>query len=172
MIMNWLKHNWFKVGILLIVALAVTYYFGIFLPNQSQKSSLLKFQEQCASSAKAFFEYYIPDPQERQNDEYSNHFSTKLNKCFLLIKKPTLPYATSGGNLYKKDLYAAIEKKQYGRYEWQSKSPVFSRDGFLAACAMFPEGDPNNFKLCNPKNKDFDSSEMEFDNFVGLYMSN
>ncbi len=170
---KWIKENRITTAIILVlvVVLAVV-YFG----KQPAKTSLNTFdvdlQTKCASSAKTFFEYYIPDPQERQNDEYSNHFNTKLNKCFVLVKKPTLPYATSGGNLYEKDLYDAIEKKQYGRYEWQSKSSVFSRDGFLAACAMFPEGDSNNFKLCSPQNKDFDSSEMEFDNFVKGYMEN
>src|SRR4051812_22256829 len=115
---KWIKENKITaiIIIVLVAVLAIVYFC-----KQPTKTSLdaldIDLQTKCASSAKTFFEYYISDPQERQSDEYSNHFSTKLNKCFVLIKKPTLPYVTSSGNLYEKDLFDAIEKKQYGRYE-------------------------------------------------------
>src|ERR1700686_4217268 len=107
---KWIKENRITTAIVLVLAVvfAIVYFYKQ-PANTSLNASEVDLQNKCASSAKTFFEYYIPDPQERQNDEYSNHFSTKLNKCFVLIKKPTLPYPTTGGNLYEKDLYDAIE---------------------------------------------------------------
>jgi len=155
----------------LVVILAMV-YFGKQPTKTSLNTSDVELQTKCASSAKTFFEYYIPDPQERQNDEYSNHFNTKLNKCFVLVTKPYLPYETSGGNLYAKYLFDAIEKKEYGSYEWITSKGQSLGNGLLMSCAINPDGDPNNFKLCSPENKDFPRSQAEFDNLIKGYMEN
>ena len=175
---KWIKEN--KITTTIVIVLVIV--FGIIYTqkqsikteNQNSKTSLdisnINLQTKCASSAKSFFEYYIPDPQERQNDEYSNHFSIKLNKCFVLVTKPYLPYETVGGNLYGKYLYDAIEKKQYGIYEWATSKGQSLGNGMLMSCAMMPDGDENNFKVC--VTKDFSRSQAEFDAFAGTYMEN
>src|ERR1035437_1110893 len=114
-----IKQNWFKLSlviILLIIVISASIYFLTLPSKTSSDKSDFSLQANCAAQAKAFFEYYVPDLQERQNDEYSNHFNTKLNKCFVLITKPLSPGENSGYYLY---LYDAVEKKGYGNYEWE-----------------------------------------------------
>ena len=47
--MNWLKENWFKVGILaaiLVVSISVGYYYMIFLPQKEEERTKIESQKQ------------------------------------------------------------------------------------------------------------------------------
>ncbi len=171
-----MKENKITSGVVLILLAS---FLLTFLYRQSPKiaqdTSSTNLQGMCASQAKIFFEYYIKisefgTPNDRQGDEYTNHFSVKLNKCFILITN-RYPYSVDDADVYKKDLYDATEKKQYGAYRWWVYK---NTDGELGVCKLFPNGntstdgtlssldDLNKFKVCH--------SEAEFDTLVKEYM--
>jgi hypothetical protein len=76
-----------------------------------------QLQRECASDAKAFFDYFETDMRMKSNDEYSNHFNARLGKCFVLITHGI----TGVNDIYSKTLFDAVERKEYGHYWWQSK---------------------------------------------------
>lgn len=174
---NFLKQNWFKFSVLTVFIILVCGVF-IYLQNINKSTSQEKvdivtnetkvknidFQIKCASQAKVFFEYFTSDPLGRKEDEFSNYYNSKLNKCFVLVKRyirtRDSDYLPSG---FSKDLYDAIEKKKYGSYSMPDK---IKKDSEVAPlwCEMYPEGNDSSIKNCN--------SEDEFDAFVDTYMKN
>ena len=78
--MNWIKENWFKAGLLaaiIVVALSMTYYYVIFLPQketielaQEKQQQLLRNQEKCRETGtKAYNDY------KQNNPFYASSFS-------------------------------------------------------------------------------------------------
>ena len=131
---NFLKENWFKVVILLILTLIFCFYiFGYFLPKERQ-ATLLNLQEKCSNQSEKFFtkgdNYKNSDGFEFN---YTNHFNFKLNKCFILIS------ATNVNDDYLSlDLYDVLEVKHFASYIGHSicNSTVLSMINKSNKCKM------------------------------------
>jgi hypothetical protein len=135
--------------IVLIIVLAVV-YFNRQPTKNSLDTSEVDIQTKCASQAKAFFDYWETDPEAKQNDEYSNHYNVKVNKCFVKIKIPIL--SSPDKKTYTEYLFDAIEKKQYGNF--MVGIPTYGKP---IICEIL-----DNF--CQTRD--------EYDNFVNSYMEN
>lgn len=109
---KFIKENWFKVVIILIIIVGIcVYYFGYFLPQKNQLA-MLALQEKCANQAQKFF---TDGDRYKDSDgimfDYKNHFNSKLNKCFILI------YASSlKDDFLSIDLFDVLEIKHYASY--------------------------------------------------------
>ncbi len=124
--------------------------------NQDLQAQLTKQQQvnnfdldtQCSKQAQIFFDYWETDPVAKQNDEVSNHYNIKLNKCFVKIRQGINP----SNNYYTEYLFDAIEKKQYGNFS--VGIPTYQKP---LICEMLD-------KFC--QNQD------EYNTFVNGYMNN
>jgi hypothetical protein len=107
---NFLKNNWFKITIILLIIIATCfYYFSYFLPQERQ-TRLLGLQEQCSTQAQNFFTTNGYTPSDGTTFNYTDHFNSKLNKCFILVNS----YDNNGTELI--DLYSVLEGKHYAEY--------------------------------------------------------
>ncbi|MHB8651760.1 MAG: hypothetical protein ACYC8S_01355 [Minisyncoccota bacterium] len=88
---NFIKENWFKVGLLIILVAVVFIYW-----NQTQKQkvvsvspSITDSQASCADEAKLELNSAQNNPvaynANFNNFNESNHYNQNLNKCFVLI---------------------------------------------------------------------------------------
>jgi len=152
---KWIKEN--KITTAIVVVLVVVFGLGYFvkdsvkIENHQQKvvvTSDIDLQTKCSAQAKIFFDYYT-GANKNQSNEYSNHYNSKLNKCFVLIKH----HALDGFDFDTKDLFDAIEKSQYGS---------FGSGSIGNHCDLYSDGNKNNVKLCE--------TEESFDVFVSGYM--
>jgi hypothetical protein len=141
------------------------------LSSQKENSKTLSdsndidLQTKCASSAKSFYEYFVTDPVQRATAEYSNHYNSNLNKCFVSIKQySTLDTGGFHSTGSEKDLFDAIEKKKYGSYSWMSEKDKKYWDVPPLWCEMYVDGNESSLKTCK--------SEEEFDAFTTGYMTN
>ena len=107
-----MKENWFKI-VIAVVIFAGGYFIG-HSPFSKTSANDFGLQEKCASQAKEFFEYIYPNKAERDEEEYSNHYNSRLNKCFIRIRHAIL--ASSDSPFFSLQLWDAVEKKQYGSY--------------------------------------------------------
>jgi outer membrane lipopolysaccharide assembly protein LptE/RlpB len=116
----------------------------------------IALQEKCSEAAKKMFD--AAGYKVANLDSYTNHWNTKLNKCFI----STLSYLIGQDKSVsrEKDLYDVYENTQYGTFFRSSATDSLGSPD----CEMYPGGDRNNFQKCN--------SEIEFDNFVNQYMKN
>ena len=165
---KWIKEN--KITTIIIIILVL--FFGtLYLQKQPTKTeyqnpkvalntSDIDLQTKCASQAKIFFDYFISDSQERQSDEYSNHYNATLSKCFVLIKHGI----TSVNDIYTKNFFDAIEKKQYGSYAWKSQQGKKYWEVPPFDCTIYSDGNQDTVKACK--------TEEEFDAFVATYIKN
>lgn len=166
---KWIKGN--KITTTIIVVLVA--FFGVVyfskqpvqIENKDLKTkaivSNVDLQTKCASQAKSFMDYYVVDQQEKQADEYTNHYNAKMDKCFVLIKHGiTVSDGTFG--VYTKNLFDAIEKKQYGSYGWQAQQGKKYWEVAPYDCTIYVDGNQNNTKTC--------TSEEEFDTLTSTYM--
>lgn len=161
---KWIKENRITTAIILVLVI-------VFAAKTSLNTSDVELQTKCASSAKTFFESFVSDPQERQIDEYSNHFNTKLNKCFVLIIRKHQT-DTILGYLSDKFLYSAVERKEYGELHEIYDGKIAGADHLLVPCIMLKNGDSNDSKSCDQGDKDNlgSANNVQFDNFVKGYM--
>jgi|GEM_PF-3095866 len=139
--------------ILILIILGLGYYNytlsnkidGVVSQASVNAESGYNKQEDCAKQAQSFFNYYITDPAERNVDEYSNHYNSKLDKCFVLLQ-----YPITDSNIYFSEyLFDAVEKKLYG--------------SFTAGASLKPPLE------CKTLDK-FCYSKDTFDTFVKTYM--
>ncbi len=141
---NFLKDNWFKIGliiVLLIIACSVGYYLIIV---QGQKSDIA-LQAECADqAAKAFKNLGYTD-----TDLFTDHYNHRLNKCFMEVKN------SNELGLMASDLYDANELKSYADWTFGSNPPV-------SVCNF------NGKEIMDITNCNNDS----FDAFVKPYMTN
>ncbi len=113
---KFLKENWFKLGILIVVAMigsSVAYYYFYSLPkmNREVKSNKENFELQamCSKKADEFFGDYI------HGRTYTVHYNHKLNKCFGLTEE----YLNGDGfSNFTINLWDVYEGKTYAG--WQS----------------------------------------------------
>lgn len=166
---KWIKEN--KITLFTIIVFIIAsglVYFNLNMDHDIENSAItnnLDLQIKCATQAKTFFDYFITDPESKETSELSNHYNTKLNICFALIKQ----YKQTGtgisvSNGTQKDLYDAVEKKVYGSYAWMSESPKKYWDVSPLWCDTYINGNTNNHKVCE--------SEEEYDAFTSIYMNN
>ncbi|MDD4182213.1 MAG: hypothetical protein PHT53_00105 [Candidatus Omnitrophica bacterium] len=123
---NWIKQNWFKIGVLLALitmSLSVAYYFVLFLPNNQRfsgevasksASEIMDFENKCFSAASEFFKENGFDPK---NSGFQNHYNNKLNKCFINIKSAKV--GEDGRLSFYKALYDVYNRKMYGENSWK-----------------------------------------------------
>jgi len=84
---DFLKDNLFKIGFLIIVLIIVGlvfYYFTIYPRQQRQQTNNIDLQTKCAIQAKNIFN----NIQLMTNDinyTYKDHYSSSLNRCYVLI---------------------------------------------------------------------------------------
>ncbi len=106
------KENWVKVGCLalLLIAISVAYNYFFYIPQKDAVTTSLVRQEQCSTQAEKGF----ADSGWKDTAVYTNHFNSKLNKCFLLISKIT-PTDHGGISTYKV-LTDVLENKVYAEY--------------------------------------------------------
>lgn len=102
----------------------------------------LDAQEKCAKQADKTFTSL--GYESKGTDSFENHYSQKLNKCFIEIISTNFPHQN-------KMLFDAFEGKSYGNYSWNTEKDK------KYWCTILD-------KNCN--------SEVEFDNFVKTYMEN
>ncbi len=173
---KWIKQN--RITTSIIIVLVVALGFVYFNKQITKNVSDIDFQTKCATQAKSFFEYLVPEPKGLNlgdaNTEYTNHYNSKLNKCFILITHPQESYY---GDVYTKYLYDAVEKVKYGSFEWEMLTPGTEEykssveGGKLLSCVISPDGNLDNNKNCS-KGDLFNTSQWEFDKLVKVYMEN
>jgi hypothetical protein len=77
----------------------------------------LELQSKCASAAAEF--YARSGYTAKDSADYSNHYNSKLKKCFVMIKANDMK--TAPGTMYVTMTVAdAVEGKTYGQYMWKS----------------------------------------------------
>lgn len=99
---KWIKQNKITVGVVLVLAaILAPFYFYRQQANTSFSTSI-DLQSKCATQAGQFFEYLLSNPAAKMDAEYSNHFNSKLNKCFILVMIPhqNLSNTVNDGALY------------------------------------------------------------------------
>ncbi len=101
-------------------------------------------QEHCSKQAQSFVDNF---QMGNQQYNFNSHYSSRLNKCFVLIE---LFIDDSDKDIYQVYLYDAIEKKPYGKYAWK-----FPANSMPLIC-----------EILNTRCKTKD----EFDDFVKKYM--
>lgn len=117
----------------------------------SDKQQAFELQENCAKYSQQFFEYFITDPSEKELYENISHYNSKLNKCFVLLKRPIWRVE----DIFSKNLYDAIERKPYASFAWKVDSVKKYWEVKPLICEMLG-------KSC--------SNESEFDEFVKKYL--
>lgn len=155
---HWLKENWFKVGILcaLVIIIVLGIYYLTFISKNN--NGIIISQKSCSEKASEVFTNNT-DEYERtyQNYTYTNHFSEKTGKCFVLI---------TGGDLateYHAVLYNAFDNKELGGVHTAMKMP--------GLCGLEING---SYKTCEHFGKEGYVTEAvnEFNDLAKVYMEN
>lgn len=156
---KWIKQNIITTSIIIVLVVALGFFY--FNKQTTKNVSDIDFQTKCATQAKSFFEYYLSNLKDREGYEYSNHYNSNLNKCFVLLWRSfdlTGPVTVMNNT----HLYDAVEKKEYGNYALVIRPGASSTEMF--DCKMFPDGNQRNSKTCK--------TEEEFDAFIKPYVEN
>jgi hypothetical protein len=158
-----IKENWLKVGgviIILVIIVLIAYFYNksknFEVEKQTQKTQLI-LQEQCSDSAKKFLNEdkwgRAAEDLNSSNVNYTNHYNSKYNKCFILISE-----RFSDGSGTSQVLYDVLDHKEYA-------SGTFSRDGLgkTSNYCYFSVLIPNGYECKNV---------TDFNRFVSDYMNN
>ena len=81
---KFLKENWFKLGVLIVVAIigfSLAYYYIYSLSKINSTKEDFELQAMCSKKADEFFGNYI------SGRTYTVHYNRKLNKCFGLTEQ-------------------------------------------------------------------------------------
>jgi len=106
---NFIKENWFKI-IIAVVVLIIVLSIGYYVKQRSNKQlSNLERQTFCSDMALKFFHYKNYGISDGYT--YTNHYNSKLSKCFILVS-----YYKTDSDLLALDLYDASEGKRYAMY--------------------------------------------------------
>jgi hypothetical protein len=121
------------------------------------KTASFDFQERCAKQATE--EFRRQGYATHQMADFTNHYNSKLNKCFMEIQE-TDAKTVRGSILTLKQLADAFEGKVYGNYIWSTqKNKKFWEVPPLECTVTLPSGEQT---LCH--------SSEEFDRLVKQYM--
>lgn len=119
----------------------------------------LDVQERCAAQAARAFE--IAGHKDNEWAGYTNHYSTRLGKCFIEIQSTDAK--TSPGTIWTfKTLSDAYEGKTYALYSWHTVEGKKYWEVPPFECSLFPDGNDSNIQVCKTK--------AEFESFVSMYM--
>jgi len=124
--------------------------------NQKGKKENLEMQAMCSKGAKDFFNKNYPEPLAlpENSNGYTNHYDSKLNKCFILINTHLSSGPVGNPNQIVSDatfLYDAYEGKEYATL---STYKLHGENNTPPYCEVLG-------KLCN---------EKDFQNLIKLYM--
>lgn len=123
--------------------------------------SSLGQQQQCAVQAARAFEFAGYKDNEWAN--FTNHFSSKLGRCFVEIT--ALDAKTNPGTIWTyKTLSDAFEGKTYGQYSWHTVKGKKYWEVPPFECSLFPDGTQSSLQVCK--------TEVEFDDFASSLMQN
>ncbi len=127
------------------------------LEESASKSAIFDRQEKCAQQAR---EEYRSDGWEKQAMAgFTNHFNSKLNKCFMEIVN-TDAKSSPGTIITSKTLSDAFEGKVYGNYIWSTqKGKKYWEVPPLECDVALSTGEK---KICH--------SSDEFDELIKVYM--
>lgn len=104
----WLKQNWFKVGMLVLIGLFAIQYS---ISSRGNSANDFNLQIQCADEAAKYFANEGYGEIHGLSVEYKNHFNSKLGKCLILISNFDPGTGTTIINLYD-----ALESKHYAAF--------------------------------------------------------
>jgi cell division protein FtsL len=126
--------------------------------EEKAKTISLELQQQCSKQARE--EYAENGWKKEPIASYTNHYNTKMNKCFMLIESTTPTKPSDGTFFVTKLLFDAFEGKSYGEWEWQSdKAKKYWEVAPITCKGTLLSGEE---KVCH--------SSGEFDEVVKLYM--
>lgn len=109
-----MKNNWLKFAILFIVLVVIGFaaYFYVGRTGEQALKTQLSLQEQCADASKKFFNEdkwgRAAEDLSSSNVNYTNHYNSKYNKCFVLITE-----RFSDGSGTSEVLYDVFGHKEY-----------------------------------------------------------
>ena len=119
------------------------------------RSVSLDLQAKCAEQARKTFVQSGFKPTD--GAVYENHYSTKLNKCFVHVQNTTTQATTIWTH---RNVYDAFEGKPYGTYAWHTVGEKKCWEVAPVICEVIsPTGDK---QLCH--------SDEEFTKLVKVYM--
>jgi hypothetical protein len=119
------------------------------------KSASLELQAKCAEQARKAFAESGFKPTD--GAIFENHYSAKLNKCFVHVQNTA---ATSTTTWTYRNVYDAFEGKAYGAYAWHTVGEKKYWEVPPVTCEVIsPTGDK---QLCH--------SDEEFTTLVKVYM--
>jgi hypothetical protein len=130
----------------------------------------IDMQEKCAAQAKKSVEESGWDNKQQLDSlgysfadpEYTNHYNSKLEKCFMELTVTSQMKSDPATGLITKSLSDAYEGKGYGGYSWRSVQGKKYWEVPPFQCEMCPDGTEASCQLCK--------SEAEFDAFAAKYM--
>jgi hypothetical protein len=134
----------------------------------------IDMQEKCAAQAKKSFDEAgwnkggLPTSNSEWNTansqptSYTDHYSSKLNKCFIEVNSPMQSQPGSSTIWTYKVLWDAYEGRTYAAYSWHTVEGKKYWEVPPFECATYPDGTEASQQLC--------TSEQEFDAFVAKYM--
>jgi len=146
---NFIKKNWFKLGILSILLLLVL--LGVYcFASSTSRYNKISLQENCSKKADEIFTEFKKNNEAKviftgDNYTYSNHYNEKLNKCFVLLERDSEYDADIS-------LYNAYENIKIGEY-----------------IEVRPSGDA---AICFVDNNRECKNYEEFSNLIKKYMEN
>ena len=164
--MNWLKENWFKVGVLIALFLGISlFYIRTFPPNSNLKSDTpivaipssndqLAEKERCTTRAQEYFKTNYDTPTNSQYD-FVNHFNGILRSCFIAVTHYEGVGSKSDDKFFDIQLVDIYENKiiaEFYRIEEAGKPD------YLVKPVICTVGDG------------FCTSKGEFDDYVSKYM--
>ncbi len=175
---EFLKKNWFKLGTLIVVILVgfSAIYYGVYLlPKLQQQNNLamvqannvssnLDAQQKCANQAVWFWKNggYGNNGQPNEMDSYTDHWNTKLNKCFILTILTWTTDNSASVQLTDEEIYDAYGGQNYGNVLIKGEGI-----GWLAQtvqnCRLIKNGIASDEQSC--------ITQAEFDNYINPLMS-
>lgn len=123
--------------------------------DERARSASLDFQAKCAEQARKAFLQSGFKPTD--GADYENHYSTKLNKCFVHVQNTTTHATTFW---IHRNVYDAFEGKPYGTYAWHTVGEKKYWEVAPVICEVIsPTGDK---QVCH--------SDDEFTKLVKVYL--
>ncbi len=113
---KFIKENWFRISIVVILIVGGVYYFNTLPHKQDAGENInndIAMQKNCADRAALFYKQGgYGDSSQAWTNSYINHWNNKLGKCFIQITG--LSMTDSGFSFI--DIFDAFEGKHYAMY--------------------------------------------------------
>ena len=179
---NFIKQNWFRIGILVIGVLVVIVLYAMLKPSKQEvlpvatnpisqtiktQQSDIDLQAKCADYASKYFKDsgYNQTTQRDQINSYTNHWNNKIGKCFILINSTWSTDISKTFTLFKDvTLIDVIEGKLFGEFTSNGQSFL---DMQVMGCNTYENGDGLSSGVGQQC-----KSETEFNSFINPLMTN